>query len=210
MKRLIVIAFLVGACGGATGSVADSKVPIAAVAPSLAPTAAAPAATPTAAPTVAPTPSPEPVDPATALFAWKEAFWAGYGDLYKNNLADVLQSDYVIFSSIDKVEYDKAKNTVRFDITSDYESLYHHRPNELRDDAWEIYRDYGREIWQTVIEGIGSEPAEGVTPDWPKWTPALVFVGDAMRLSCPGSFIVKIAQREATQADFVKACKITS
>ncbi len=204
---LVVVSIAVGLGGG--GAAATPGPTSAAVAT---PTTAPPVATATPPATPVPTaiPTPAPVDPATALTAWKAAFWEGYGDLYKNDMADVLQSSYVIFSSIDKVTYDEAKNVIRFDVTSDYEDLYNRRPDELQDDAWEIYRDYGREIWLTIMDGIGSEPAAGVTPDWATWSPALIFVGDRMRLSCPGRFIVSIANRDATQADFVKNCKISS
>lgn len=47
------------------------------------------------------------------------------------------------------------------------------------------------------------------TIDWVKWTPALVFSGNKGRLtvSCPGSIIHDVAQRDADQAEWEDACK---
>lgn len=210
MRALIVlVAMMLAACGASTPGTSTATP----VEPSTA-AAASPTATPTAAPTAtsepttAPTPTPT-VDPEAVLDAFfAKPFWEAVGDSFKGDLADAFESDYVMIESIDGVKYDPDKRAITYTFTNDYESVYARDHQEWRDDAWELYRDFARDGWSTLEETIAGE-LPNATIDWVKWTPALVFSGNKGRLtvSCPGSIIHDVAQRDADQAEWEDACK---
>lgn len=163
-------------------------------------------------PTASPEPTPEPTteattDPALALEAFKLTFWDSFGELFKNDLADAIESDYVFVASVDGVAYDPVKHVITLTVTSDYELLYANDHADWRDETWEFMRDYSRDVWTVVKETLGNEIA-GAPIDWATWTPRLTLTGNNGRLqvSCPGSLIHLVGDREADQAAFEDEC----
>lgn len=207
---LALIAALAVGCGGAPSSSSTAAVlnPIASATPDPTPLVIpiTPRPTPTADPT--PDPTPAPIDPALVFDVFKKGFWSGFQTLYQTDFADTLENDYVVAQSVDKVSYNDAKNVITVAITTNYESVYLNDHAEWRTDTWEVYRDYGRDFWGTVMEEMGTE-ISGQPLDWPKITPTLLIDAGRLSVSCPGAVIVAISQRQATQADFAKGCKFT-
>ncbi len=84
-------------------------------------------------------------------------------------------------------------------------------PQEWRDDTWDLFRSYSRDVWAALVEGYdGADPV--VEADWPLWTPTLTLNGNAGRLTveCPGSLIVDVMMRAATQQNYrTNVCSAT-
>ncbi len=162
---------------------------------------------PDATPEPTPHPTDEPVDPNLAYIAFKAVFWDNASDLYRNDLADLIESGFYWVSSVDKVTYSSAKHQVTFTATVSYESVYAYDHAEWRADTWELFRLYARDFWGAYADGVGDEVA-GVKVNWNKWTPGLILSAnrDRLRVSCPGKLLEAIRVREASQGDFAKQC----
>lgn len=206
MKRLILAtALVVAGCSG--GGAAVATEPAATDQAVVAPRATS---TPTRAttPQATPEPTPEPLDPAVVFDVFKQIFWTNFEDLYKNDVADAIEDDYVFVESVDRVAYDEAEHTITYTVTSRYESIYARDHDEWYADTWDFMRDYARDFWSAAKEGLGDE-ISGTTIDWSTFTPALTVAGNKGRLlvSCPGALIDQVGEREADQADFEKECR---
>jgi hypothetical protein len=207
----VVIGLVLAGCGGtAAPTPASDETPAstARVTPTPRATAAeTPAATPE--PTdAAETDPPAEVDPDVAFGIFKGAFWDNFEELYTNDIADAIESDYVFVDSVDRVRYDADKHRISFTITSDYELLYANDHEEWRSDTWDFFRDYAREIWGGTKDGMGDEMA-GVPIPWEEWTPSIRIVGndDRLLVECPGSLINRISDRDGDQSDFADECR---
>jgi hypothetical protein len=180
------------------GTIAVTPTPRAAAARS-------PEPTPTVEPTTEPVPTTElTLAPEVVFGVFKDAFEAAFPGL-SEIIAPAIESDFYWIPSVDKMTYDKAKNSISVYATIDFESVYLSDPNEWHSDVWDLYQSWSRNVWTSYMDGLGGGSFD---PDWPSWTPALILNGNAARLtaSCPGSVIYGISQRSVTQADFLKGC----
>lgn len=136
----------------------------------------------------------------------------GYSDLVKTKVADAMESDFYWINSVDRTTYDPDKNRFTLDISVDFEDVYRDDPNEWKTDTWEFYTTYARDMWGQFVEGFLSNPDvfAGVTFDWPRWTPGITLIanGGSLSVACPGAFIDRLRQRDASQSDYVKDCAL--
>jgi hypothetical protein len=136
---------------------------------------------------------------------WTQLFNQNFDELYGDEFAKALESDYVLIESVDRMDYDPGENTVTLTATTDYQSIYEDDREEWLADAWEVFRDYGREWWTFIMEGL-----EGQVSSWEELTPGLnlTFNKGALSVTCPGAVIYAISQRSAAQEDWEAGCAI--
>lgn len=135
----------------------------------------------TAAPTTTTTAAPTPESVAAAFPSQFEAT--------RSELIDVLESDRNV-QSVDRFEYDPAQGAVILAVTSTWAS-----PDNQDEGAWELTRAMAA-LW---------EPTNGLWHD-PTWSPALQLVNSGRYRNCTGEFMVLLADRRASQADWRANC----
>ena len=202
--RIVALGLAVTACSGAAVPSQQAAVSQAIVTPTA---TLAPTAKPSAKPTAEPTPRPTPTtDPELAYTVWTETFGEDL-DFLRTDIAEAIEADYYWVESIDRTSYDPKRNMLRWDATVAYDLVYQNDPAEWRADTWELYRDFARDVWTAIMEGVGSSIE--FEPDWARWTPRLRLDGNGGRLivDCPGAFMFALSQRVATQDDYRKLCK---
>ena len=210
---LVLVVALLAPRGGPPGNAGTSNPPtILPTQAAVVPPTATPAPTPTKRPTLPPaTPTPEPteVDPDVAYFVWTTAFGDTWDEL-SGDVADALETDYYWIDSIDQTRYDAATNRIVIEATVLFESVYAYDREEWQTDTWDLYQDWSRDVWNPFVDAFdgGMDEEVNFTPDWPRWTPTLVFRANAGRLrtECPGSLIYAVSQRNASQSDFLDEC----
>lgn len=209
MIRAIVVVALLAGCAAP----AEVAVTAEAVATPTREPAPSPTPRPTPANRLTPRPSSEPaaVDPELAFSVWKGVFADNAVDIFRDS-SDAIEADFYWIDSVDRVNYDDPAHRLTLDITVGFESVYLNDPQEWRNDTWTLYRDLARHIWTPFIEGAEEgDGIPGVTYDWPRFIPAVLFNANGGRLAveCPGSLTYDIVQRQATQTEFESQCTFT-
>lgn len=141
--------------------------------------------------------------------AWLAVLNQNYLPLYQTDLADAIETSYYWIDSVDKVSFDATQNEFTFDATILFASVYENDLQEWQDDTWDFFRDYAKDIWIPLMEGVNDAWTKDLgTPEWRQWTSSVLLDGNAGRLTveCPGSLIFDLTGRAATQADFQEIC----
>jgi hypothetical protein len=153
----------------------------------------------------------EPLSAEATLILWKSIFERTFMETMSGQTADALEDSFYWLDSVDRVSYDFDANKLIYEVTVDFESVYERDFQEWSDDTWDLYVQYGRDLFGAMVEGLeGNDDIP--TPDWPTWMPGLSLIANSGRLSveCPGNVMDGIRVRQIVQSDYEALCNVTN
>lgn len=129
-----------------------------------------------------------------------------------NGLAEAIEDDFFWVESVDRLKFDPDAAELRIDATVAFAGVYERDRSEWLSDTWELYVILARDLWGAFTEAWDDSDELTCRSDWAAWTPRFILSGNggALSISCPGSMIYGISQRDATQTDYASECQIVN
>ena len=155
-----------------------------------------------------PAPSADPVLTAMSPELFSSLFDGIWADA-RVPAAGAFEAEISWIESVDKFEYQVVDRLVRMDATSVFggSGFYDRRPSDLRAHTWEVMQWWSVNAWAATMRGI-ADGQGGYTFDWPALAPALAVVihGGEATVTCPGTLLHAVSQRNASRTDFEVQC----